>query len=265
MNKMHQCQAMTMKKGQCTKKCTNTYCGMHDPKKCEKRRQFRQFERELLKRERIFLKYVEREVKKNRIKHKKCMERLTLIRHNDSRCKATTKKGTLCTKTSKLKYCHVHIHLDIDVSIIEEPIPVIVHEKEDIIEKKIPIIVHKKEDMIEERNPFIVRRKEIIEEQPCYEISSYMKELESESQLIDLRVYDGPDVDPYRMGRIKGQYKSEMESKVQLYKGMLSMLSNYMSLDEIDLDSIKDDVRISLKMIRKKTDTNVKIFAGIKR
>lgn len=233
MNKKYQCQAFTMKKSQCVNKCINTYCGIHDPKKCEKRMKIRQLNRELLEREHRFLKYVERELKKERIKHKKFMERSSLIQHN--KCKATTRKGSSCKNSAKLKYCHIHNYLDADV-LVEELVPC---EKDEVTE--------------------------IYEELSYCPILSFRKELENESHNVELRQYSGPKIDSHRMGKINKLYLSEKESKIQFYHSMISMLSAYSNSDEIDLDSIKEEVKLTLKFMHKKTDSDVKIFSGLKR
>jgi hypothetical protein len=234
------CQALTKKNVQCKNKCEGDFCWIHDPKECEKRR----FNRELLDREYAYIKYVLREIKKEHTRYRKYLER----QQHKKQCKAVTAKGLPCKITPRSEYCHIHAYLVVDKPLaVESP------------------LVPKEEPAEESSSSEEESAPSEDEEEQCYEIRALVKEIMNKCNDVPLRSYSGVKLDPFIQRRIDQFYKQEQEGALSMYKGMLNMLRCYTSLDEIDPDGVRKEIKMSLSMLRKSTDDNVKYMMKRKR
>ena len=213
------CQSLTMKNVQCKNICKGEWCSVHRPEECERRR----LNRELLDREHAYIKYVFREIKKREKRYRKYLER----QQHKKQCKAVTTKGLPCKITARSEYCHVHAYLAVEKP---EPAP---------------------EDSVHEESSEE-------EEEQCYEIRALIKEIERERDNVTSRSYSGMPLESSRQRMVNQFYEKEKKDELELYKGMLNMLKYYNSLDEIDLDGVKKEIKTVLSVIRKNTDNNVK-------
>ncbi|KAM3578176.1 hypothetical protein VKS41_009398 [Umbelopsis sp. WA50703] len=215
----HQCQAFTLKNSQCRNKCIEKYCKIHDPKECEKRKNIRRLYKEIEERNYKFLKYVERECKKARIRHRKCIERIEKKKnYANIQCKATTKVGLPCKISTKSEYCHVHKHLDTKSVNVEK-----------LIEKE------PEDDSI---------------------MISFRKEMEDEYRKIIPRSYTGPELDSDKMEKINGIYLSEMKRKLNIYGRIINNLVNEpdVKLNIDDINDIKKETEESITGVYQKTN-----------
>jgi hypothetical protein len=94
---------------------------------------------------------------------------------------------------------------------------------------------------------------------PYYDITSLANELEDEKSKVQLRSYNGPELDPYILRKINRVYASEKKSKDDTYDGNIKMLSFYTSFEELggSASYIKDEIARSLSKIAEDTDATV--------
>ncbi|GAB5594044.1 hypothetical protein Unana1_08944 [Umbelopsis nana] len=104
------------------------------------------------------------------------------------------------------------------------------------------------------------RTKKYVESPSYYDMASFIKEIENEFHKVELRSYNGPELDPYNTEKVNRAYISEKQNKDEMYIGILRMLSFYSDFDEIDPVDVKKDMKASLKILAKKTDETVKSF-----
>jgi hypothetical protein len=223
IGKKNQCQAFTLKNSQCKNRCVESFCKLHDPKECEKRKNVRQLYKAIEERNYKFLKYVERECKKARISHRKSIERMEKKKkYVNIQCKATTKKGLPCKISTRSEYCHVHKHLDARSVNVEK-----------LIEKE------SEDDSI---------------------VISFRKEMEYKYRGIQPRMYIGPELDSDKMEKINGIYLNEMKRILNIYGRIINNLVNEpdVKLDINDINDIKKETEESLNKIYQNTNEAIK-------
>lgn len=222
MDKENQCQAITLKNSQCRNKCVESYCKIHDPKECEKREKVRRLYKEIEERSYRYLKYVEREIKKSRIRHRRWVERLEKKKMQPNvQCKALSKKGSPCKIATRSGYCHVHKHLDINSNEIETVSTML-------------------------NNP--------IELVP-YDINSLIKELADQYYKVESRSYNGPNIDAYKLEKINNLYLEEKELVTDVYDSYISIVVNCSDIDELgNIDDFRNRIKDSINEVYEKTD-----------
>lgn len=266
------CQALIVDDVQCMKKCVNDFCSLHGPEKYDR---VKFLYKEIAVKQRKFLKYVEKERKKNNIRHRKCMERLDLIRYNKQ--KGLLKSDAYKEETQQKNIAYMSYESDeesVKVS-TQYYIPSDYEEDDESTEQddlfmsndSFESAVTTPESFDEKPSVIIWKEVGLPEQEPQDpEIVSLMKKLEKECSKVELRTYnDTNNLDSHRLGRIKQLYKYEMNQKAEIYNGLIRMLSNYTSTDEIDLNWVRNEAKVAISILMKNTDKNVKTFATVRK
>jgi hypothetical protein len=222
MNKENQCQSFTLRNAQCKNKCVDNFCRVHDPKECEKREKVRRLYREIEERSYKYLKYVEREVKKSRIRHRRWVERLEKKKENASvQCKALTKKGLSCQIATKSDYCHVHKHLVTNFNEIKTETDAVMFKYPD-------------------------------------DFDSLMKELIDQFYKVQPRSYIGPEIDINKIEKINNLYIEEKELVIDVYDSFVSVIANCSNFDNLgNIDDFRNRITVSVNEVYEKTDASI--------
>jgi hypothetical protein len=113
---------------------------------------------------------------------------------------------------------------------------------------------------IKKANKRSKRPKKHVESLSYYDMASFIKEIENESYVVELRSYNGPELDSDNAKRVDRAYINEKKSKDEMYIGLLRKLSCYSDFDEIDPVDIRKEIEISLKIIAKNTNDTIKSY-----
>lgn len=285
-----QCSATTLNGQQCKKETAGEHCYLHVMSE-----RVKQLYKDAEKRSRDYVRYVERERRKHRLRHQKYME--------TSLCKAVTRRGFRCQVAAD-RYCSMHQHLDRKPVSIDDVKAQLISESRQLQDREYsgdetrPAKLRKIREAYEnetytikrayddavcslspasdldavrsqlarcanEERGFTDEDVEDIEQEEDSEVDLLIAQLEKTRDQIRLREFKGPRVDSdYTQERIAGYYQSEVKKKRDNINGMIRSISMYKSLETYGTaDEVTAEAEAMMKHEEKATDQNAMIIA----